>query len=392
MRYICLSDYDGFCYIFYNDTKCVSSTILYFGLTIKLFRSIVRIDFACAAYRSIKDSFIHVFLQCHKDEIETLPEVLAGKVDLLPDFLLSSRAANTSQKYEYGFIRWKKWALVHGLGSGDILPAGAIPFALYLMSLTQTANTASPVTSAFYSIKWFHDLCGLTSPTSSTIVVNILESAKRILAKPTVKKEVMTVDILSAMYDRLFEPGNLKSQRIICASLLAFAGFLRSSELLNILHSDLNFHLSYLSIFLESSKTDKYRDGSWILIARTGTKLCPVVNLEKYVQWAKFDGSDFLFCNLSKTKTAYKTRLVNKAMSYTNLRDQFIAAFSPHVSDISKFCLHSLRSGGASAAANHGIKDRMFKRHGRWTSETAKDGYVKDDLNELLSVSRSLGL
>ena len=43
-------------------------------------------------------------------------------------------------------------------------------------------------------------------------------------------------------------------------------------------------------------------------------------------------------------------------------------------------------------AANNGIKDRMFKRHGRWTSETAKDGYVKDNVNELLSVSLSLGL
>jgi hypothetical protein len=31
----------------------------------------------------------------------------------------------------------------------------------------------------------------------------------------------------------------------------------------------------------------------------------------------------------------------------------------------------------------------MFKRHGRWTSESAKDGYVKDNLKERLSVSLS---
>jgi hypothetical protein len=79
-------------------------------------------------------------------------------------------------------------------------------------------------------------------------------------------------------------------------------------------------------------------------------------------------------------------------MSYTNLRDEFRLAFMPHVSDISKYCLHSLRAGGASAAVNNGIKDRMFKRHGRWTSESAKDGYVKDNLRERLSVSLSLGL
>ena len=56
-----------------------------------------------------------------------------------------------------------------------------------------------------------------------------------------------------------------------------------------------------------------------------------------------------------------------------------------------QFGLHSLRSGGASAAANAGV-DRFFKRHGRWRSENAKDGYVKDSLDERLKVSRNLGL
>ena len=57
-----------------------------------------------------------------------------------------------------------------------------------------------------------------------------------------------------------------------------------------------------------------------------------------------------------------------------------------------QFGLHSLRSGGASAAANAGVPDRFFKRHGRWRSENAKDGYVKDSLDERLKVSRNLGL
>ena len=50
----------------------------------------------------------------------------------------------------------------------------------------------------------------------------------------------------------------------------------------------------------------------------------------------------------------------------------------------------SLRAGGASLAANKGIPDRLFKRHGRWKSDRAKDGYVEDDLKMLLSVSKNL--
>ena len=53
------------------------------------------------------------------------------------------------------------------------------------------------------------------------------------------------------------------------------------------------------------------------------------------------------------------------------------------------FGLHSLGSGGATAAVIAGVNDRLFKRHGRWRSEKAKDGYVKDNLEALLSVSKS---
>ena len=54
--------------------------------------------------------------------------------------------------------------------------------------------------------------------------------------------------------------------------------------------------------------------------------------------------------------------------------------------------LHSLRSGGATAAANAGLADRLLMRHGRWCSVKSKDGYVKDDTASLLSVSKTLGL
>ena len=61
--------------------------------------------------------------------------------------------------------------------------------------------------------------------------------------------------------------------------------------------------------------------------------------------------------------------------------------------DTKKFDLHSFRAGGATAAANApGISERHFKRHGRWKSESAKDGYVKDSESSRLLVSKSLGI
>ena len=104
------------------------------------------------------------------------------------------------------------------------------------------------------------------------------------------------------------------------------------------------------------------------IIAQTGTRLCPVTNIKRYIEWAKLCSEDFLFCNFSNTKSRYKVKKYRKVMSYTNLRDQFITALSLHIKDVSKYCLYLLRSEGASAAANNGVKDRMFKRHGRWVS------------------------
>ena len=54
-----------------------------------------------------------------------------------------------------------------------------------------------------------------------------------------------------------------------------------------------------------------------------------------------------------------------------------LEAFKDIVPDISALGTHSLRSGAATAAANADVPDRRFKRHGRWASESAKDGYCK---------------
>ena len=80
----------------------------------------------------------------------------------------------------------------------------------------------------------------------------------------------------------------------------------------------------------------------------------------------------------------------DKPISYTTFRDQL--AKQNVVPDPSVYGTHSFRSGGASRAANSGVSDRVFQRHGRWKSVVAKDGYVKDDISSRLQVSKSLEL
>ena len=57
------------------------------------------------------------------------------------------------------------------------------------------------------------------------------------------------------------------------------------------------------------------------------------------------------------------------------------------------FGLHSLRTGGATAAVAAKVEDILFfKKHGRWRTDKAKDGYVKENISERLSVTQNIGL
>ena len=69
--------------------------------------------------------------------------------------------------------------------------------------------------------------------------------------------------------------------------LLAYAGFFRISELLSIRRSNIVTEDLYHKIFIEVSKTDRYREGSWVYIAKTGNFTCPYTYLIKYLEAAR---------------------------------------------------------------------------------------------------------
>ena len=190
------------------------------------------------------------------------------------------------------------------------------------------------------------------------------------------------------------ETSSLFDIRILTIIVLGFAGFLRFNEIANLKRSDIVIYNTHTAIFLEKSKTDKYREGSWVLISRTNTHTCPVRILEKYIDMCGIeeDADKFVFCSLSRTKSSYAVRNYCKPISYSRLRELFNSVIKDLVPNAEAFGLHSLRSGGATQAARSGIPDRLIKKHGRWASETAKDLYIREAINDKLRVSQSLGL
>ncbi|PFX32700.1 Integrase/recombinase xerD-like [Stylophora pistillata] len=239
------------------------------------------------------------------------------------------------------------------------------------------ANFPSPVFNAVYSIDWAQQMAGLSKISIYPLVSLMVTASQKFLGKPKVKKkDPVTPEILKALVEskRITDKSpSLSDLRSVALCLIGYAGFFRFSELSQIKACDVKFFASYASIFLESSKTDQFRDGAWIVIARSDLPTCPVKALEEYVSAAQIDLSEELPLFRPLTSPRSKAMVRSQGISYSRARELVKDAFRG-LTDVSKLSVHSLRAGGATSAANAGIPDRLFKRHGRWASENAKDG------------------
>jgi hypothetical protein len=112
--------------------------------------------------------------------------------------------------------------------------------------------------------------------------------------------------------------------------------------------------------FIESSKTDQYRDGAWVVIARTATTICPVNMTEE----TSSSPDQHLFRGITRTKSGVKLRKKG-GLSYTRMRELLLEKIEAIGLNPKLYGLHSLRAGGATVAANARVPDRLFKRRGR---------------------------
>ena len=274
-----------------------------------------------------------------------------------------------------------------------MFPVLSHQFVLYLQHVATESHSKSAVEEAVQAISWVQQIAGYNSIGQDTIVKVVLSGLQRDLAKPKVKKEPVTLDMLRKMAETAGTAPSLTDSRLLAIVLLAFAAFLRFSEIAKLRCNDIVFHPGHMVVKISSSKTDQYRDGAEVPVVRSGTMSCPVMRLEQYYQTAGISQLDsgFLFRAIIHTKKGERLR-ESGSISYTRLRELVRDKIKALGYDPSLFGTHSFRAGGATLAANEGVPDRMFKRHGRWKSESAKDGYIKDSLEKRLSVSKGLNL
>ena len=324
------------------------------------------------------------------DDLES-PE-LKKTAASLPKLVEAAFANSTLEKYKRGWSLWVEWSKQYS----EISQCPADPFfvALYLNDLVVNEVPVSRIIKIFCGIRWAHISTGLKSPTDDPFVKLCLNGAKRKLSTTTEnRKEPLSAEIIKEIVDKFGFTGNLLHLRTVVICILGFAGFFRSSELLDLKLNNMKRTAYSYEILVEKSKTDPLREGNIVYISATGKLTCPIFWLEKYIKETKLKDEDYLFCHLIKTKKGHNVHGHLK-ISYSTMRKTFKDTLGKVVGeeDIKMYGLHSLRSGGASAAANNDVSDRLISKHGRWSSSTSRDVYIKDSKNKRLKVSNSLGI
>lgn len=129
--------------------------------------------------------------------------------------------------------------------------------------------------------------------------------------------------------------------------LICYSVFLRFSELANLRRPDITFFPTYIKLFLYKSKTDIYREGKYVLIAKTGLPTCPVDMQNRYRNLTSIENksqelySVLYICLNLKMCINYESC----QLSYTRSRELVLSALEGIGLENKKFGLHSLRSG-----------------------------------------------
>jgi len=258
--------------------------------------------------------------------------------------------------------------------------------------LTTSLNTKSSSTKiqTLSALNWFNKLAGFSEVFNHPLCRAIIKASKRSETTSN-RKEPLTPEHLGKM-QTAFSAATLENFRFLAIMFVAFASFLRISELLNIKTDDLKFSDDHIEIKILGSKTDIYRQGSTVLIAVTNKPTCPCAALTRYILKANISLQKSQYVFRTIVRKSGESCLSNRKLNYSRVRDIFHKALLAIDENPMKYGLHSLRSGGATAAANSGVPNNLIMLQGRWKTESAKSRYIKNDKQRRLLVSTSLNI
>lgn len=179
--------------------------------------------------------------------------------------------------------------------------------------------------------------------------------------------------VLPVHLERIYSSLNLaveQDARDWTLFITAFAGFLRRSEVASLTRADISFDTGCVRLRILRSKTSD-TPSTVVLGQRTDKRFCPVFWL-----------THWLARTLQGALPSHSLFAISKQQVGNRLRHWLDRNGVP----TGEFSGHSLRRGGASAAAAAHVPEHLIKLHGRWKSDAYLQ-YLVPTRDEVLSVS-----
>ena len=129
------------------------------------------------------------------------------------------------------------------------------------------------------------------------------------------------------------------------------------------------------------------------VIARSGNLTCPGAVTERLVSFLPEPKNPHfpLIRRIVKSKSGERFH-GSIGISYSTILLEFKKLVGPFVDDISIFGTHSIKSGAASHPACRAINETLLDKHAGWKCPKTKKRYVKHVAEDLLNVTKIMGL
>ena len=166
---------------------------------------------------------------------------LRNLVQHIPSVIAASKSQNTIKSYVHAFRRFERWTAKYPETSA--YPATPESVALYLLSLSQSGNSAAVMANAHAAIAWMHQTAGYTDPTSDPVYRTIYDGVRREQATTVVHKKPLDADMIERMRACVTQPGgridldDFQIYTFVLISLLAFSVSRRPARFAAIIYS-----------------------------------------------------------------------------------------------------------------------------------------------------------
>jgi site-specific recombinase XerD len=289
-----------------------------------------------------------------------------------------ARSANTVRAYRNDWAHFSSWCREMGL---QALPALPRTLAFY-MTAHKDRYAMATLNRRLSSIAAAHRMADHPFDTRCREVALVMDGLRRTKTVRQRQVTALTAPLLKRALCNL--SGSLADQRNRSLALLGMAGALRRAEIVALEVSDLTFSSEGVRIVIRRSKGDQHGEGQVIAVARISTNLCPVANLEAYLERAGItEGRVFRAIDRHGNVKAGMTDqsvalIVKKLTGRAGLEGDYSG--------------HSLRAGFATQAARSGVEERKIAMTTRHKNMDVLRKYIREGNLFASAVTSELGL